>query len=298
MESKDLNSAAPPLNELASGQHKLSTNFRKSPASTLNAGVLLGSVAGSSDAICRLRHGWACQFLDFANGRRAITDVYLPGDVIGLDAVLQTRPLERVLTLTSVTIETIRAEDALTKLMADRSISLCIAWLLGQRQRRADRLLASISGLDARGQLATMLLDFYKRLRRRGLIAGQAYNLPLTQIQIGNYLGLTVVHTNRVLRSLSADGIVNLQRHCVTILDLQRLASLTQRGEVTNSSYATSSGVPQTEIELSASKAAVGPPPVNVRLPATTTARFPPPPEPWVREAHDACPGSDISSVL
>src|SRR5512133_1153688 len=84
----------------------------------------------------------------------------------------------------------------------------------------------SISGLDARGRLAMMVLDFYTRLSRRKLITGRMYNLPLTQIQIGNYLGLTVVHINRVLRSLRDDRIVNLEKHCVTIFDLARLTSL------------------------------------------------------------------------
>jgi hypothetical protein len=72
-----------------------------------------------------------------------------------------------------------------------------------------------------------MVLDFYTRLRRRKLVMGSTYNLPLTQVQIGQYLGLTMVHVNRVLRALRDERIVNLERHCVTILDLERLTSLT-----------------------------------------------------------------------
>ena len=53
------------------------------------------------------------------------------------------------------------------------------------------------------------------------------YNLPLTQIQMGNYLGLTVVHINRIVRSLRDEQIVNLEKNCVTILDLERLTILT-----------------------------------------------------------------------
>jgi hypothetical protein len=49
-------------------------------------------------------------------------------------------------------------------LMANRSTALFVAWLLSERQRRADRLLAAISSLDARGRIATMILDFHARL--------------------------------------------------------------------------------------------------------------------------------------
>jgi CRP/FNR family transcriptional regulator, anaerobic regulatory protein len=183
--------------ELALGRRKLETIFLASTAQTLKANEKLAAAGRSAEAVYRLRAGWACQFRELPNGGRAILDVYIPGDIIGLDTVLHTRPLQEVLTLCAVTIEEVPREDALMQLMADRPTALCVAWLLSQRQRRADRLLAAISGLDARGRLAMMVLDFYARLRRRRLLTGSTYNLPLTQVHMGNYLGLTVVHMNR-----------------------------------------------------------------------------------------------------
>ena len=93
--------------------------------------------------------------------------MYLPGDVIGLDTLLRTRRLMDVLPLTSVTVEPILGEDAVLELMADRPSALYLLWLLSQRQRRSDRLIAAISCLDARGRIAMMVLDFHARLRRR-----------------------------------------------------------------------------------------------------------------------------------
>jgi CRP/FNR family transcriptional regulator len=203
--------------DLALGRRELAARFHSSPPYTFRAGEILVAAVRSSDAIHHLQGGWACQFRDLPDGRRAIVDIYLPGDVIGLDAALRIRPLEEVMTLTSLTIETINTANVLSELMACRPTALYIAWLLGQRQRRADRFLAAVSCLDARERLAMMVLDFYTRLRRRKLIASSAYNLPLTQIHIGSYLGLTVAHVNRVLRSLRDEGIVNLEKHCVTI---------------------------------------------------------------------------------
>jgi CRP-like cAMP-binding protein len=165
---------------------------------------------------------------------KSLVHVYLPATVIGLDAILRSRSSEKVMTLSSAAIEVIDTKDALIELMSCRSSALYIAWLLGQRQRRSDRLLAAMSSLDARGREATMLLDFYLRLRRQKLITGLNYNLPLTQIQIGAYLGLTVAHINRVLRSLRDDQIVNLEKHCVTILDIERLRRLARNRPLTS----------------------------------------------------------------
>ena len=220
--------------ELVLGRRELSVRFLALPPRTLKAGEPLASV-GASNVIYHLVAGWACQSRSFSDGHQAIVDIYLPGDVIGFDAVLQTRPLKEVMALTSIVIELIESENALTELMSSRHIALYIAWLLGRRQRRTDRLVATISSLDARGRLATMLLDFYTRLNRQKLITGPTFALPLTQIQIGAYLGLTVAHVNRVLRSFRDERIVNLEKHCVTILDLEGLTRLAQSGPIVGS---------------------------------------------------------------
>ena len=84
--------------QLALGRRKLRTVFGNSAPRTLKAGEILGTASDSDGEIYHLRTGWACQFSALANGCRAIVDVYLPGDVIGLDTLLRTRPLENVLT--------------------------------------------------------------------------------------------------------------------------------------------------------------------------------------------------------
>jgi len=141
-------------------------------------------------------------------------------------------------TLTSVALEVIPAKDGLLDLMADRPIALYIFWLLEQRRRRAHRHLVANTRFEAQARLAMMVLDFYTRLRRRRLITASTYNLPLTQTQIGDYLGLSAVHVNRVLRSLRDERVVNVEKNQVTILDLQRLARLAGEGELVNSALA------------------------------------------------------------
>jgi len=197
--------------QLLLGRRILREKFGHSRPRLLRAGELLGSANEASASIYHLRSGWACQFRDWFDGRRAIVDVYLPGDVIGVGARLGVRPLEQALVLTSIMVEEIPTGPALEEVMADRATALYLAWLLSKHQRRADRLLAAVSGLDARGRLAMMLLDFYRRLQRRKLITGPTYN--------------------RVLRSLRTDRIVSLEKHWVTILDLQLLTNLTRYGQ-------------------------------------------------------------------
>jgi CRP-like cAMP-binding protein len=139
--------------ELALGRRDLYARFNSSPSRTVRPGQLLGTSAASGSAIYHIRDGWACQFRDLDDGRRAIVDMYLPGDVVGLDAVLQTRPLKEVVTLTSVTADVIHEEHALLCLMACQQIALYIAWLLGPAT--ATRRPANHCGLAPRRTGAT-----------------------------------------------------------------------------------------------------------------------------------------------
>ena len=219
---------------LLRGRQEMEVRFGTVPLITLRAGEVFGAAGVLNNAIYRLRTGWACEYRELPNCRRAIIDVYLPGDFIGLGGLFRTRPLENVLALTWVEVATIDGDKVLTELLTSQINALYVSWLLVRRQQRTDHMLTAISSLDARGRVAAILLEFYKRLYARKLIAARTYTMPLTQQHIGQYLGLTVVHVNRVLRSLRNDRIVLLEKNSVTILDLERLRKLARGREMSS----------------------------------------------------------------
>jgi CRP/FNR family transcriptional regulator, anaerobic regulatory protein len=212
--------------DLNFGREELVAKFQTGSLRVLRAGQLFGAAAQSSDALYRLRAGWAYRFRNLADGSQAIVDVYLPGDIIGFDAVLHDREAANVRTLTTTAVEVIIEKDGLRGLLASPHTAIYISRLLSERQQRTDRLLAAISCLDARGRMAAMVLDFYRRLEGQKLITASSFNLPLTQHHIGCVLGVTVVHVNRVIRALRDADIVNIEKHHVTILDVPALAHL------------------------------------------------------------------------
>jgi CRP/FNR family transcriptional regulator, anaerobic regulatory protein len=211
---------------LTVGREELDAKFRCGSPRILRAGQLLTAAARPDDVLYRVRAGWAYRFHDLSTTGRAIVDIHLPGDVIGFDTAPHGRPVANVRCLTTTAVEAITAEQGLKGIMASRSVALYLSWLAAQRLQRADHLLASISCLDARGRIATMVLDFYRRLESQKLMTASSFNLPLTQHHIGSYLGVTVVHVNRVIRALRDAGIVNIEKHFVTIYDLPALADL------------------------------------------------------------------------
>jgi CRP/FNR family transcriptional regulator len=71
-----------------------------------------------------------------------------------------------------------------------------------------------------------MVLEFYHRLRLRGLNKGNSIQFPLKQEDIADTLGLTTIHVNRTLHTLKDEGLLEIHNHELTILDYDALCSL------------------------------------------------------------------------
>ena len=55
-----------------------------------------------------------------------------------------------------------------------------------------------------------------------------SYELPLTQVDLADTTGLTPVHVNRTLRELRREGLIELRKGRLKILDLPRLRALAE----------------------------------------------------------------------
>ena len=166
-----------------------------------------------------IRSGFAYRACSLAAGRRAIFDVLVPGDIAGVDYAVTGRTDYEIVVAGRVAYQAL-TRDAFGKLLKNPAIAIGALSRLAEPRSRMDRLAAMIGELDARGRLATLLLDTYDRLRRRGLINQPTFKLPLTQEQIADHLGLTLVHVNRTLRRMREEGLVRIKRQIVMVLDL------------------------------------------------------------------------------
>ena len=72
-------------------------------------------------------------------------------------------------------------------------------------------------------RVAHFFLELHLRLERVGKATSRTFELPLSQEVIGDVLSLSAPHVNRVLRRLRADGLITIDRHTVTLNDLEAL---------------------------------------------------------------------------
>jgi hypothetical protein len=78
-----------------------------------------------------------------------------------------------------------------------------------------------LSQYDASARLVDFLFDAFCRLRLANVISGLSYRLPLTQLQMGELLGMSTVHVNRVMNALPPS--IRVTKRDVHIEDLERL---------------------------------------------------------------------------
>jgi hypothetical protein len=71
-----------------------------------------------------------------------------------------------------------------------------------------------------------LILELLMRLRAVGLAEELSYSLPLTQELIADVLGLSGPHVSRMLRSLREEGLVTIEGHRLTVIDLESLTLL------------------------------------------------------------------------
>ena len=75
-------------------------------------------------------------------------------------------------------------------------------------------------------KMAHLLCELHVRLGLVGLAEEGRYELPLTQHEMAEALGLTYVHVNRILQQLRESGCVEFRGGTVTIFDVEELRDL------------------------------------------------------------------------
>jgi len=170
--------------------------------------------------------GWLLRSRLLHNGRRQIVDFVLPGDIVGLEACLFGRSLYAVTTITPASLSAMPLDELERAAARNPVLAKALLWAAVRRGAILGEHLVDAARRTAYERVGHLLLELFVRLRRAGRSDGRSFDLPLTQRNIGDALGLTTVHVNRTLRALRRDGLISVTDRRVTILDLDALARL------------------------------------------------------------------------
>ena len=213
------------VEDLLTGNRILRRAFLEQPSHSVGRQGAIYASGGGEGPVILIQRGVASRSCSLPDGRRAIIDLLLPGDFGGVDHLVSGSGNEELTAANTVAYRAMRPA-ALREMMVNPAVALRLTALMAETRWRMDRNMTAVIRLDARERVALFLLDIYYRLRRRELIARPTYNLPLTQEQIADHLGMTMVHVNRTLRRLREDRLAMVAQQVVILTDVDRLRAL------------------------------------------------------------------------
>jgi CRP-like cAMP-binding protein len=175
--------------------------------------------------VYRLVSGWACRSRSLSDGRDQLILVFLPGELFAVKSMYSSCHFDEVRTLSDAVMQRIHYKDLHRAFLSDVDVANRCIWQVVEEERRLHSWVFGLGQGSAEERLALLIIDFRGRLALGGTIARDAltYQMPLTQTQLADHLGITAVHVNRILKSYRESGIFTIREGEVVITNLEEL---------------------------------------------------------------------------
>jgi CRP-like cAMP-binding protein len=175
-----------------------------------------------------LLDGHMCRCRDLQDGERQITELHVPGDFADLHAFTLKRLDHDLMTLTPCTVALV-PHDRLRRMTEQYPHLTRVYWFTTMLDAAIHReWQVSLGRRPAIARMAHLFCELHMRLGIVGLTEGLSYSLSLTLAEIGECLGITVVHASRTLAELRRQELLDYRHRRVTIHDLDGLRRTAQ----------------------------------------------------------------------
>jgi CRP/FNR family transcriptional regulator, anaerobic regulatory protein len=170
-----------------------------------------------------LTKGWVASSIALASGKQQIVKVHLPGDLMGEPSLCLTATADCLTAMTPIAVRAISKSRLMATFQTYPRIALSL-FLSAQKERVAlMESLAVIGQAPAHVRIAATLTHLFDRLSQSGDAPGGIFQMPLTQRDLGDLIGITPVHVNRTLREMDRLNLIKRSDQTIFLLDVDRL---------------------------------------------------------------------------
>jgi CRP/FNR family transcriptional regulator len=155
-------------------------------------------------------------------GEEQILGFYLPGEVVGFDAINTGFHTCSAMALETSSICSLPYTQLSEISRHVPSLQEQVLRLIGREMSIENELLLTINRKSADERIATFLLSLSNRFKRLGY-AQNEFRLSMSRQEIGNYLGLTIETVSRCFTRLQKRRLITTQRRSVKLLDVNAL---------------------------------------------------------------------------
>lgn len=188
-------------------------------------GQMLFSKGQTLEALYGLRLGSLKTQLEDVAGNLQITGFYLPGEIVGLDGMLDGLHDSNAIALEDSEVCVVNLSDVDRIGMYVPSLQQQIRRLMSKEIVRSQQALVALGSMRSEQRLASFLFNLSQRLSALGY-SSTDFVMRMSREEIGNYLGLTIETVSRLFSRFARDGVIKVNQREIRILDLRAIKEL------------------------------------------------------------------------
>jgi CRP-like cAMP-binding protein len=175
-----------------------------------------------------LLDGWLVRSKDLPSGERQVMEIHLPGDFADLHGFTLKQLDHDIITVTECVIGYV-PHERLMELTESQPHLTRVYWLSTNIDAAISREMGlSLGQRSAISRMAHLFCELHARLEIIGRTDGETFEFPLTQRELAECLGLTVVHVNRTIQELRRKMLIEAQNRHIRILDRRGLEAIAE----------------------------------------------------------------------
>lgn len=180
------------------------------------------------ESACLVAKGLVARYDQQLDGRRQITSFYIAGDMCDLHSVVAPKASWSITAISEARVIRVPHRQ-LGKLCVDDPGLALAFW----RDCTVDasifaKWVGNLGRKSAKERITHLFCEMGLRMEAAGLGTRQAFELRVTQEQLGEATGLTAVHVNRTLQEIRTQGLVAVDRGHIQIPDWNVLAAIAE----------------------------------------------------------------------
>lgn len=208
----------------------------------LQKGEYLFHNGDNFNSIYAVRSGSIKTYSESEQGDEQITGLYLPGELLGLDAIHDERHPCSAIALETTSLCEIPFDTLEDLSESVPNLNQQLFRIMSKEIASDQTLLMLMAQKNAEERLAAFLVNLSSRLKQRNFSETEFY-LSMSRKDIGNYLGLTIETISRTFSRFQSEGLLTTQRKYVHILKLHDLKEIAGLAPNCNIDHATSDSI-------------------------------------------------------
>lgn len=161
-----------------------------------------------------------------ATGSKQVINFVFPGDFIGLQAGLLGEMGHSVEARTQMRLCVFNRSEFYSFFKSHPERAFDLTWLAAIEENFLGETLATVGQRSALQAIAWAMVKIFQRGQALDMVRNNAMDLPYTQRDVADALGLSLVHTNKTMGKLKERQLASWSDHTLRINDLEKLAEI------------------------------------------------------------------------